>query len=418
MSRGELSGRVSVAAVKGNVSRLGQNPLVRVRVEGDSRKVAPAATALAREVVKRVSGYADAKIAVLEDAIEQGDAELARLDEQLDSAPADASAGFLVLRRGELFDQLVTRSRTSRSRKRSSGSRRRGSRRAQGDRAEPPQPGRRGRVPRPAARARCCAALGVGAGASPPLTHMRRALIWAVALASTIGFGYLAIRDAHPDEVWDALQEANIWWVVPSFAVLAVAVAIRALRWQLLFQRETRPPYGATAASTIVGLAVNSLLPLRAGEAARVIALNRRCRHVARRIRRDGRARAHSRRLLPPAAPARGASVAPGGRLGRRGRGDRAGACADARRCGAPVRRLRRSAVPRARPAAPAIAVRAPRWVEQWASLRARARRAAGPEARTDGVRAHHRGLAPYERVVLAADPRASTSSCRSSRAC
>ena len=104
---------------------------------------------------------------------------------------------------------------------------------------------------------------------------MRRALIWAVALASTIGFGYLAIRDAHPDEVWDALQEANIWWVVPSFAVLVAAVAVRALRWQLLFQRETRPPYGATAASTIVGLAVNSLLPLRAGEAARVIALNR-----------------------------------------------------------------------------------------------------------------------------------------------
>ncbi|HJV30012.1 MAG TPA: hypothetical protein VJ645_05800, partial [Gaiellaceae bacterium] len=84
------------------------NPLVRVRVEGDSRKVAPAATALAREVVKRVSGYADAKIAVLEEAIEQGDAELAQLDEQLDRASADAGAGFLVLRRGELFDDLVT----------------------------------------------------------------------------------------------------------------------------------------------------------------------------------------------------------------------------------------------------------------------------------------------------------------------
>ena len=108
MSRGGLNGRVSVAAVKGNVSRLGQNPLVRVRVEGDTRKVAPAATALSREVVKGVSGYADAKIAVLEDAIEQGEAELVRLDAQLDRAPADASAGFLVLRRGELFDQLVT----------------------------------------------------------------------------------------------------------------------------------------------------------------------------------------------------------------------------------------------------------------------------------------------------------------------
>jgi glycosyltransferase 2 family protein len=107
---------------------------------------------------------------------------------------------------------------------------------------------------------------------------VRRALLWAVALASTVGFGYLAIRDAHPDEVWDALQRSNPWWIVPSFAVLAVAVAIRALRWQLLFHRETRPPFGATAAATLVGLAVNSLLPLRAGEAARVIALNRRAR--------------------------------------------------------------------------------------------------------------------------------------------
>ena len=65
--------------------------------------------------MKSVSGYADEKIAVLEDAIDQGEAELVRLDAQLYRAPADASAGFLVLRRGELFDQLVTHRRTSRS---------------------------------------------------------------------------------------------------------------------------------------------------------------------------------------------------------------------------------------------------------------------------------------------------------------
>jgi hypothetical protein len=81
---------------------------VRVRVEGDTRKAAPAATGLAREVVKRVSGYAEAKIAVLEEAIEQGDAELARLDAQLDRDPSGPAAGFLLLRRGDLFDQLVT----------------------------------------------------------------------------------------------------------------------------------------------------------------------------------------------------------------------------------------------------------------------------------------------------------------------
>jgi hypothetical protein len=108
LERGSLSGDVSVAAVEGSIPRLGQNPLVRVRVEGDSRRVAPAATALAREVVDGVSGYADSKIEVLEDAEQQSQAELTRLDAQLDGAGNDAAAGFLVLRRGELARDLVS----------------------------------------------------------------------------------------------------------------------------------------------------------------------------------------------------------------------------------------------------------------------------------------------------------------------
>ena len=108
LGRGALNGKVSVAAVKGNVSRLGQNPLVRIRVEGDTRKVAPAATALAREVVDGVSGYAEAKVQVLEQAVTEGEAELERLDAQLANAGSGASAGFLLLRRGELADDLVT----------------------------------------------------------------------------------------------------------------------------------------------------------------------------------------------------------------------------------------------------------------------------------------------------------------------
>jgi uncharacterized protein involved in exopolysaccharide biosynthesis len=112
LGRGALNGKVSVAAVKGNVSRQGQNPLVRVRVEGDSRKVAPAATALAREVVAGVSGYADAKIEVLEQAVTQGEAELARLDQQLNASGGGQNAGFLLLRRGELADDLVTNKQT------------------------------------------------------------------------------------------------------------------------------------------------------------------------------------------------------------------------------------------------------------------------------------------------------------------
>jgi hypothetical protein len=107
MERRDLAAGVSVAAVKGNVTRLGQNPLVRVSVKGDSRfKTAAAANALARIVVDRVSGYADKKIALLKDTITEQDRALARLDASLGSA-SGAEAGFLVLRRGELSGEVL-----------------------------------------------------------------------------------------------------------------------------------------------------------------------------------------------------------------------------------------------------------------------------------------------------------------------
>ena len=63
-----------------------------------------------------------------------------------------------------------------------------------------------------------------------------------------------------------------------------------------------------------------------------------------------------------------------------------------------------------------AVAVRAPRVGRARRGEPApRARRAAGPEARADGLRPHHRGLGSDERVVLAPRRSPSTSSCRSS---
>lgn len=58
--------------------------------------------------------------------------------------------------------------------------------------------------------------------------------------------------------------------------MLFVAQAIRALRWQYLFPRATRPAFGPALEATLLGQAFNNVLPARAGEAARVVALNRR----------------------------------------------------------------------------------------------------------------------------------------------
>ena len=59
-----------------------------------------------------------------------------------------------------------------------------------------------------------------------------------------------------------------------GLALLVVALPLRALRWQYLFSAETRPPYRPVLYATILGQLFNNILPARAGEAARVVALS------------------------------------------------------------------------------------------------------------------------------------------------
>ena len=103
-----------------------------------------------------------------------------------------------------------------------------------------------------------------------------RAILMALGLAFTGLFLYLAVRDVAVADVWRSLRATDPGLVLASLVALAVAVVLRARRWQSLFARETRPPLRATLASSLVGLFFNSILPLRAGEAARVIDLCRR----------------------------------------------------------------------------------------------------------------------------------------------
>jgi glycosyltransferase 2 family protein len=103
----------------------------------------------------------------------------------------------------------------------------------------------------------------------------RSALTWFGVLVS-IAFAYLAVRDVQLRDVWDGLRSSNYLWLLPALAMLAVAVLLKAIRWRYLYARETRPPTGPVVTSTLVGYFFNSILPLRAGEVARVVALKRR----------------------------------------------------------------------------------------------------------------------------------------------
>jgi glycosyltransferase 2 family protein len=103
---------------------------------------------------------------------------------------------------------------------------------------------------------------------------LRPALV-VVGLAVSAVFTFLAVRSVELDLFWAGLKESNYWWVVPSLAVLAASVVVKALRWRLLFPAATRPPLAATTRALLIGYFFNNILPARAGEAVRVLALHR-----------------------------------------------------------------------------------------------------------------------------------------------
>lgn len=107
------------------------------------------------------------------------------------------------------------------------------------------------------------------------LPHMRPWMLW-FGLAVTVGAAYLALRDVRYGDVWQALRETNYWWLLPALAVFAVSIGLRAIRWWLMFSRATRPPLRAVTSALLLGYFFNNVLPVRAGEAVRVIALRQR----------------------------------------------------------------------------------------------------------------------------------------------
>jgi hypothetical protein len=93
---GQLRGHISTQAVTGNISRLGQNPLVSINVTGhERRKVARAANNLASTVVNSnaLAGYAKTKIENLQLLVDQERDALSTLNRNLKAQQEALSNG-------------------------------------------------------------------------------------------------------------------------------------------------------------------------------------------------------------------------------------------------------------------------------------------------------------------------------------
>jgi uncharacterized protein (TIRG00374 family) len=102
----------------------------------------------------------------------------------------------------------------------------------------------------------------------------------AIALAATIllaaVFTYLAVRGVHWHSAWQALKACDAWWLIPAMVAFAAQTVMRGMRWRSLFAPGRRPGRLPVLAATMIGYLFNNILPARAGEAARVVALAQR----------------------------------------------------------------------------------------------------------------------------------------------
>jgi uncharacterized protein (TIRG00374 family) len=118
-------------------------------------------------------------------------------------------------------------------------------------------------------------------GSSPALPpaarwSRRRVALQVATVLLAVGFGYLTMRNVRFSQAWHALQTSNYWWLIPAFAAFVVATLMRAMRWRALFAPGRRPARGPVIAATMIGYLFNNIMPARAGEAARVVALTQR----------------------------------------------------------------------------------------------------------------------------------------------
>jgi len=106
-----------------------------------------------------------------------------------------------------------------------------------------------------------------------------------IGLVVSLFFFVLALIDVDLGKVWDALQKASYWALIPALAFYFVGVLIRAIRWRVLLRPILPPkPDGTTGDASlinifevvVIGYMANNVLPARIGELVRTYVLSLR----------------------------------------------------------------------------------------------------------------------------------------------
>jgi uncharacterized protein (TIRG00374 family) len=105
---------------------------------------------------------------------------------------------------------------------------------------------------------------------------VRRRVLYLALVVVTLVFTVIALTNINFELAWHALRTTDYSWIAVALIAFGLGNVARAARWRSLFARGRRPPVGPVLDATMVGYFYNSILPARAGEAARVVVLTQR----------------------------------------------------------------------------------------------------------------------------------------------
>ena len=107
----------------------------------------------------------------------------------------------------------------------------------------------------------------------------------AFGLAAAAGFVWLLARGLDPAALARAFSSLSVGAVLLSLAFMGCAHALRIVRWWWMLRAlEPSLPVGACIRPFLAGMAINNVLPLRAGDAVRVLGFRRQLRSSAMRV--------------------------------------------------------------------------------------------------------------------------------------
>jgi glycosyltransferase 2 family protein len=96
-----------------------------------------------------------------------------------------------------------------------------------------------------------------------------------IGIGTSVLFTWIATRKISVHDVRESLSLADYGWLVPCIVLTFVTGWLRAVRWRMLFIRPESVTTGQSFGALSIGLMFNNLLPSRAGEVPRLLALRR-----------------------------------------------------------------------------------------------------------------------------------------------